>query len=266
MNNVNATAAQELKDFLLETPGMVEFYRAHLMSPTVTRDKDTADRQPSTLHGRHSPLNLDALEGGDTEAAFVGELLRFAIDNGIIPNPRYLFSGDLDKYEPRLTMSAFWWSKASGRCLGLAGRTRAFQDMKVACVVLANHSQEILDVIGTDDEWMDSWRKFRSRGEIMVARQHSGTRDDDTWLTVDEACLYAERSRWTIMEWVKAGKLTTTDESVMSHRLILESSLRAALDEAYEARVSLADNARAHRWAEKMEREEKLSGGGIDIE
>lgn len=230
MNNVTA---QELNEFLLETPEMVLFYRDHLTSNGREISADTSDRKTSTVHGRHTPLSLDALCDSDNEASFVGELLRFAISNGVIPDPRHLQTPE-DDTVPRLTLSAFWWAKTGGRrCLGLAGRPRALHDLGVACRVLAAHSEEIISAMENFNGWFGSWRAVRNEGLKLVRRAHEGerkeTEKEPVWLTVDQASLYSGRSVETITTWMKDGLLETTCEEVMRHRMVTESSLISAM-------------------------------------
>lgn len=228
-----ATTTQELEGFLLETPEMVIFYRSHLTSRVVVVSPDTSDRKPSTLHGRHCPISLDALEDADKEVSFVGELLRFAISNGVIPDPRYLPQPDVETI-PRLTLSAFWWAKTGNRrCLGLAGNPRAVHDLAVACRVLAAHSEEIVSVMENFNDWFSLWRSVREQGLKIVSRAHQTerkeTEEETVWLTVEQASLYSGRSVETITTWMKQGLVESTDEPVLRHRMITEASLLSAM-------------------------------------
>lgn len=239
---------QEFRDFLLKTPEMIGFYRGQLSSPVTHYHPDTADRRPSTLHGRHSPLNLDALEGSDEEAAYLGELLRFAVERFLIPHPDRLEKPS-DPRTPRLTLRCFWWARRDQqRCLGLTSSPRSLADAAVACRVLAAHAEEILETMENFNEWFRHWKEFRSRGSVMMSRKEKPENHDDAWLSLEEACLFAERSERTILRWMRDGILVCTDDEVMRDRLIRESSLREALADRRERLQGSMELARDHRW------------------
>ena len=222
----------ELRNHILGTPELLIFYRTHVYTPqTLQKHPDTSDREASTVHGRHIPIGLDAMADADDEAMYLGELLRFAITSGLIPDPGYLAAPE-DVTTPRLTLSAFWWGKGKyRRCLGLAGRDRALEDAIVACRVLAAHAEEIVDHMEEFSNWFSGWKAIRSTG-LKILKRASSRREDtreEVWLTVEQASLYSGRSVETITTWMKQGLLETTGEEVMRHRMVTESSLISAM-------------------------------------
>lgn len=222
----------DLRNHILGTQELLVFYRTHVYTPqTLQKHPDTADREASTVHGRHIPIGLDAMADADDEAMYVGELLRFSITSGLIPDPGCLAAPE-DRTTPRLTLSAFWWGKGNNRrCLGLAGRDRALEDAIVACRVLAAHAEEIVEYMEEFSNWFSGWKAIRSTG-LKILRRASSRREDtreEVCLTVEQASLYSGRSVETITTWMKQGLLETTSEEVMRHRMVTETSLISAM-------------------------------------
>lgn len=251
---------EDFKYLIKGTPGMISFYRGLMVDSAKVTDPNTFDRKATEVQGRHVPISLDAMQDADNEAAYLGELLRYCFDFDVFPRPSYIGIPD-DDNAPRLTLGAFWWSKSrSGRCLGLAGYDRAFDDMVIATRVLSDHAYDIVMGLDNFPELFSAWKVLRSTGvsiRMRVNRSDTLTKTEpNVWLTIDEAAMKVDRSDKTIKRWMREGLVEHTSDDVVSDRMITEQSLLSAIASIRLKKKSAIDSARG---VLELERERALA-------
>lgn len=171
--------AQELVDHLQATPAMIKRHRARMMPGGV----GYSDTPTFGGFGPKSPCSEHAMELGDLEAAFVGNLARYCMHMGTLPP---------------FSLRGLWW--VNGECKGL-GVVDWDSDVE-PIVPLIRHMQHYAPfIVGTEgvDDLLQAGRDTRWYGEKMFPNEA------DDWISEAEAMRVADVSLRTLQRWRKAG-------------------------------------------------------------
>ena len=173
--------------------------------------------------GPKSPCSDHAMELGDMEAAFVGNLARYCMVIGTIP---------------RHSLKGLWW--VNGECKGVLTHDEDAATLPIQGLI--NH--------------LIYWAPYiigkEGVGELLRAgeetRQYSKgmfTQEDTRWVSIEEAERITGRARKTIQDWRREGWIETLDDNwgVMYSRPGLETIM--AMKTA--AAKANADHARKYR-------------------
>ena len=171
-----------------------------------------------------SPCSDHAMELGDMEAAFVGNLARYCMAIGTIP---------------RHSLKGFWW--VNGECKGISTYNEDAATLPIQGLI--NHLTYWAPyIIGTEgvDELLRAGEETRWYSKKMFPQE------DNQWLTLEQACELTGRARKTIQDWKREGWLETLDDNwgVMYSRTGLETIKE--MNQA--AKASALDKARESRW------------------
>ena len=181
----------ELDKHLRETPSFIRRHRGRMISGAPGYQ----DIVVFQGFGPQSPVNEDAMEMADLEAAFIGNLARYCMAIGSIP---------------RIPLKGFWW--VNGECKGMQnamiedefnmmgefngrdvlepiGRVVAHLRAHVGNVLATEGVEDILRA-GEDTRWY-SLKMF--------------PQEDDEWLTEAQAQDYTGCTERTLRRWRKAG-------------------------------------------------------------
>ena len=150
-----------------------------------------------------SPCSDHAMELGDMEAAFVGNLARYCMALGTIP---------------RHSLRGLWW--VNGECKGISTTgTQAIQGLINHLIYWAPY------IIGTEgvDELLRAGEETRWYSERLSPQE------TERWVGIEEAERITGRKARTIRRWKEEGWIETLDDSwgVMYSRNGLETVLAA---------------------------------------
>lgn len=185
--------AEALDRHLRETPSFIRRHRGRMISGAPGYQ----DIVVFQGFGPQSPVNEDAMEMADLEAAFIGNLARYCMAIGTVP---------------RIPLKGFWWVR--GVCRGMQnamiedefnmmgefngrdvlepiGRVVAHLRAHVGNVLATEGVEDILRA-GEDTRWY-SLKMF--------------PQEDDQWLTEERARDYTGRAGYTLWEWRKSGSV-----------------------------------------------------------
>lgn len=140
--------------------------------------------------GPKLPFSIHAMELGDLEAAFVGNLARYCMAMGTIP---------------QYSLRGLWW--VNGECKGLA--VMDWESDVEPIQGLINHLIRYAPfIVGTEgvEDILENGRSTRWYGEKMFPREVG------EWVTVDEAAIQAGRSTRTITRWIQSGAVRALGE------------------------------------------------------
>lgn len=182
---------EQLDKHLKETTSFIRRHRGRMISGAPGYQ----DVVVFSGFGPSSPINEEAMEMADLEAAFVGNLARYCMAMGSLP---------------RIPLKGFWWVR--GECRGmqnamiedefdfhgedngrdvLAPIVRAVDHLRAHVgAVLDTEGVEDLISAGEDTRWY-SLRMF--------------PQEDDEWLSEAQAQDYTGRSSVTLWQWRKSG-------------------------------------------------------------
>lgn len=194
------------------------------------------------------PMNYDAMDAADMEAAWIGNVMKHCVNMGSIPtlrlNPFYGQSHhNLDHVHSTWWGRTFWW--VNGRCKGLSGGRLEEPEFGFFGRVSAGWGEDIEQIVDHLRTWAPSI--LRTEGvmpfvedglRIRVYTERCFWGEADEWLTVDEAAKRSGRSRRTIRNWVDANTVEHLGTGYGS--LIKASSLKFRIDAIKSA---LTDNA-----------------------
>lgn len=183
----------ELDKHLLETPSFIRRHRGRMISGAPGYQ----DIVVFQGFGPQSPVNEDAMEMADLEAAFIGNLARYCMAMGTVP---------------RIPIKGFWW--VNGECKG----------MKCAMIedefdLMGNFNG--VDVLAPITAVVEHLRAhagavLETEGVEPIVRAGEHTRwyslkmfpqEDDEWLSEDRARDYTGRAGYTLWEWRKSGSV-----------------------------------------------------------
>lgn len=155
--------------------------------------------------GPKSPCSDHAMELGDMEAAFVGNLARYCMHMGTLPP---------------FSLRGLWW--VNGECKGL-GVVDWDSDVE-PIIPLIHHMQHYAPfIVGTEgvEDMLQAGRETRWYSEKMFPRE------SNDWVDIDEACKITRRAKKTINDWRLNGWVETLDDryGVMYSREGLETIL-----------------------------------------
>ena len=171
-----------------------------------------------------SPCSDHAMELGDMEAAFVGNLARYCMVIGTIP--------------PH-SLRGLWW--VNGECKGISTHNEDAATLPIQGLI--NHLIYWAPyIIGTEgvDELLRAGEETRWYSKKMFPQE------DNQWLTLEQACELTGRKPFTINQWRLKGWIETLDDNwgVMYSRAGLETIKE--MNQA--AKASALDKARKNRW------------------
>ena len=172
--------------------------------------------------GPKSPCSDHAMELGDMEAAFVGNLARYCMALGTIP---------------RHSLRGFWW--VNGECKGIGTYDEDAATLPIQGLI--NHMIYWSPyIIGTEgvDELLRAGEETRQYSKGMFPQE------DTRWVGIEEAQRITGRKARTIRLWKEKGWIETLDDNwgVMYSRpgleTIMEMKNAAAKANADHARKS----------------------------
>lgn len=195
--------------------------------------------------GPSLPMNYDAMDAADMEAAWLGNVMKHCVNMGSIPSLEFKSFHEAphlntDTTHVRWWGRTFWW--LNGRCKGLSsGRseepTFGFfgkvddgwgSDIRAIVSHLRTWAPSVLRTEGVD--------AFLVEGErIRKYSQRCFPMEVDEWLTVDEAASRSGRSTRTIKDWVDAKTVECLGTGYSA--LINASSLKFRID-AIQSRLA----------------------------
>ena len=171
-----------------------------------------------------SPCSDHAMELGDMEAAFVGNLARYCMAIGTIP---------------RHSLKGLWW--VNGECKGILTYNEDAATLPIQGLI--NHLAYWAPyIIGTEgvEELLRAGEETRWYSKKMFPNENT------EWVNIEEAETITGRARKTIQDWKREGWLETLDDNwgVMYSRTGLETIKE--MNQA--AKASALDKARESRW------------------
>ena len=170
-----------------------------------------------------SPCSDHAMELGDMEAAFVGNLARYCMALGTIP---------------RHSLKGFWW--VNGECKGISTHNEDAATLPIQGLI--NHLIYWAPyIIGTEgvDELLRAGEETRQYSKGMFPQE------DTRWVGIEEAQKITGRKTRTIRLWKERGWIETLDDNwgVMYSRAGLET----IMEMKNAAAKANADHARKSR-------------------
>ena len=176
--------------------------------------------------GPKSPCSDHAMELGDMEAAFVGNLARYCMALGTIP---------------RHSLKGFWW--VNGECKGILTYDEDAATLPIQGLI--NHLIYWAPyIIGTEgvDELLRAGEETRQYSKGMFPQE------DTRWATIEEAQRITGRAKFTINQWRLKGWIETLDDNwgTMYARdglgIIMEMKEAAAKDRTRNATIARTKN------------------------
>ena len=173
--------------------------------------------------GPKSPCSDHAMELGDMEAAFVGNLARYCMALGTIP---------------RHSLRGLWW--VNGECKGILTHDEDAATLPIQGLI--NHLAYWAPyIIGTEgvDELLRAGEETRQYSKGMFPQE------DTRWVGIEEAQRITGRAKFTINQWRLKGWIETLDDNwgVMYSRPGLET----IMEMKNAAAKANADHARKYR-------------------
>ena len=170
-----------------------------------------------------SPCSDHAMELGDMEAAFVGNLARYCMALGTIP---------------RHSLRGLWW--VNGECKGILTHDEDAATLPIQGLI--NHLIYWAPyIIGTEgvDELLRAGEETRQYSKGMFPQE------DTRWVGIEEAQRITGRAKFTINQWRLKGWIETLDDNwgVMYSRPGLET----IMEMKNAAAKANADHARKYR-------------------
>ena len=170
-----------------------------------------------------SPCSDHAMELGDMEAAFVGNLARYCMVIGTIP---------------RHSLKGLWW--VNGECKGILTYDEDAATLPIQGLI--NHLAYWAPyIIGTEgvDELLRAGEETRQYSKGMFPQE------DTRWVGIEEAQRITGRAKFTINQWRLKGWIETLDDNwgVMYSRPGLET----IMEMKNAAAKANADHARKYR-------------------
>ena len=173
--------------------------------------------------GPKSPCSDHAMELGDMEAAFVGNLARYCMALGTIP---------------RHSLKGLWW--VNGECKGISTHNEDAATLPIQGLI--NHLAYWAPyIIGTEgvEELLRAGEETRQYSKGMFPQE------DTRWVGIEEAQRITGRAKFTINQWRLKGWIETLDDNwgVMYSRPGLET----IMEMKNAAAKANADHARKYR-------------------
>lgn len=183
--------AEQLDKHLRETPSFIRRHRGRMISGAPGY-QDVVIFQG---FGPQSPVNEDAMEMADLEAAFIGNLARYCMAMGTVP---------------RIPLKGFWW--VNGECKGM--RNAMIEDE--FNMMGEFNGRDVLEPIGRVVSHLRAHvgNVLDTEGVEPILRAGEDTRwyslkmfpqEDDEWLTELQAQDHTGCTERTLQRWRKAG-------------------------------------------------------------
>ena len=176
--------------------------------------------------GPKSPCSDHAMELGDMEAAFVGNLARYCMALGTIP---------------RHSLRGLWW--VNGECKGISTHNEDAATLPIQGLI--NHLAYWAPyIIGTEgvEELLRAGEETRWYSKKMFPNENT------EWVGIEEAERITGRARKTIQDWRREGWIETLDDNwgTMYARdgleAIMEMKEAAAKDRTKNATIARTKN------------------------
>ena len=176
--------------------------------------------------GPKSPCSDHAMELGDMEAAFVGNLARYCMALGTIP---------------RHSLRGLWW--VNGECKGISTHNEDAPTLPIQGLI--NHLAYWAPyIIGTEgvEELLRAGEETRWYSKKMFPNENT------EWVGIEEAERITGRARKTIQDWRREGWIETLDDNwgTMYARdgleAIMEMKEAAAKDRTKNATIARTKN------------------------
>lgn len=174
--------SQLLKEHLQQTAGFVERHR-ELMTPG---NLGYSDVPTSSGFGPQSPFNEHALQLGDLEAAFAGNLARYCMVLGSIP--------------PH-SLKGLWF--VDGECKGV--HTYGLPHLRRLVNHLIDWAEEIINTEGVEP-------LLRAGEDTRRYSKKLCPQETDRWLTIEQAMELTGRAKFTINQWRLKGWVQCLDD------------------------------------------------------
>ena len=135
--------------------------------------------------GPKSPCSDHAMELGDMEAAFVGNLARYCMAIGTIP---------------RHSLKGLWW--VNGECKGISTHNEDAATLPIQGLInhLTYWAPYIIGTEGVDD-------LLRAGEETRWYSQKMFPQEAGEWIPIEEAARRADRTVRTVQRWIDAGSI-----------------------------------------------------------
>ena len=183
--------AEALDKHLRETPSFIRRHRGRMISGAPGYQ----DIVVFQGFGPQSPVNEDAMEMADLEAAFIGNLARYCMAMGTVP---------------RLPLKGFWWVRGECRGMQCAMIEDEFNMMGEF------NGRDVLEPIGRVVAHLRAHvgNVLDTEGVEPILRAGEDTRwyslkmfpqEDDEWLAEAQAQDYTGCTERTLRRWRKAG-------------------------------------------------------------
>ena len=197
--------AEALDKHLRETPSFIRRHRGRMISGAPGYQ----DIVVFQGFGPQSPVNEDAMEMADLEAAFIGNLARYCMAMGTVPH---------------IPLKGFWW--VNGECKGMQcamiedefnmmgefnGRD-VLEPIGRAVAHLRAHVGAVLDTEGVEPI-------LRAGEDTRWYSLKMFPQEDDEWITEKQAVHYTGRSESALRHWRKSGSVEfIKDEKGISYK------------------------------------------------
>lgn len=235
--------AQELAEHLQLSCAMIRRHRSRMIPGGI----GYSDNPTFGGFGPKSPCNESAMEMGDLEAAFVGNLARYCIARGSIP---------------AIPLKGFWW--VNGVCRGVGGSGMDEDEIgffsgeftgydylhKIRRVVdhLINHAEAVMDTSGVEDI-LSAGEDTRWYSLKMFPMENPSHESD--WVTLEEAMELTGRTSRTLINWAESGSVDRIGEGrdaiysrvdIEAHMKIVRENMMRSIDALNKNRWKSAES------------------------
>ena len=235
--------AQGLTEHLQLSCAMIRRHRSRMIPGGI----GYSDNPTFGGFGPKSPCNESAMEMGDMEAAFVGNLARYCIARGSIP---------------AIPLKGFWW--VNGVCRGVGGSGMDEDEIgffsgeftgydylhKIRAVVnhLINHAEAVMQTSGVED-LLSAGEDTRWYSLKMFPMENPSHESD--WVTLEEAMELTGRTARTLINWSESGSVDRIGEGrdaiysradIEAHMKIVRENMMRSIDALNKNRWKSAES------------------------
>ena len=235
--------AQELTEHLQLSCAMIRRHRSRMIPGGI----GYSDNPTFGGFGPKSPCNESAMEMGDMEAAFVGNLARYCIARGSIP---------------AIPLKGFWW--VNGVCRGVGGSGMDEDEIgffsgeftgydylhKIRKVVghLINHAEAVMQTSGVED-LLGAGEDTRWYSLKMFPMENPSHESD--WVTLEEAMELTGRTSRTLINWSESGSVDRIGEGrdaiysradIEAHMQVVRENMMRSIDALNKNRWKSAES------------------------
>ena len=235
--------AQELTEHLQLSCAMIRRHRSRMIPGGI----GYSDNPTFGGFGPKSPCNESAMEMGDLEAAFVGNLARYCIARGSIP---------------AIPLKGFWW--VNGVCRGVGGSGMDEDEIgffdgqftgydylhKIRKVVnhLIRFADEVMNTTGVEDI-LSAGEDTRWYSLKMFPMENPSQESD--WVTLEEAMELTGRTSRTLINWSESGSVDRIGEGrdaiysradIEAHMQVVRENMMRSIDALNKNRWKSAES------------------------